>query len=97
MNSKFGREGDGVVTYWEEPMMEDFVEAVLGGRTIIYFTKSLQLNVTTIYTDGSQSSEGVGAGVILSPPLQTIQLTSTRSAQRSKLNCLPFFMQQKPP
>ncbi|UYV77948.1 hypothetical protein LAZ67_15003004 [Cordylochernes scorpioides] len=43
-------------------------------RKIIYFTKSLQLNVTTIYTDGSQSSEGVGAGVILPPPLQTIQL-----------------------
>ncbi|UYV77430.1 hypothetical protein LAZ67_15001001 [Cordylochernes scorpioides] len=38
------------------------------------FTKSLQLNVTTIYTDGSQSTEGVGAGVILPPPLQTIQL-----------------------
>ncbi|UYV77834.1 hypothetical protein LAZ67_15002513, partial [Cordylochernes scorpioides] len=43
-------------------------------RKIIYFTKSLQLNVTTIYTDGSQLSEGVGAGVILPPPLQTIQL-----------------------
>ncbi|UYV81211.1 hypothetical protein LAZ67_20000345 [Cordylochernes scorpioides] len=28
----------------------------------------------THYLDGSQSSEGVGAGVILPPPLQTIQL-----------------------